>query len=715
VTTLNSSAIARFDDFEVDLRHFELRKAGKKIKVPSQPIQLLALLLERPGEVVSRQEIRERLWPDTFVDVDHSLSTAISKIREALEDSAANPRYVETLSRRGYRFIGVLQNAKESERTSADAGGGPEPPRTSGFLGTHATRIRILLGLVFVGVLILTFATVAYRHSKLNSLPRGLVAVPFTDYPGISLCPAISPDGSRIAFAWDSKHNSLGEDVYVRTIRDETLLRLTNLPSAGNCPAWSPDGTRIAFHRFAGDDSGIYVVSALGGTPTKLRATHPPSDSGWGTSWSSDAKWIAYSDSVGINGSSRVQLLATDTLQVQPVPGDSACIEQWQPAFSHSGDFLAYACLLKIHDHEIGIYVVSIPDGFPKLVTKLSTGWNDTAGITWTADDQHLVIARPHVGNDMELDQVTLADGGVSALPLGTGLAAPDMSAHGDLLAYVRFTSHQTLLRSSLTQPGRAAEQVMSSTYDLASAHISPDGKHVAFGSNRSGTWEIWMGDWDGTNLVRLSDASSSDAGAPNWSPDSQKVAFDSRVAGTPEIFIVDINERVPRKFVTNIPNNCVPSWSHDGKWLYFQALSEERIFRAPVSGGDAAMLSSESATFPLESFDGDTVYFFNRARGGVLYQTSVYQPSAAARVANLPALQDQSLYTVVPNGVYFVPAKPPSSIWFFDTATKRAHEVLKVSQPFVNGLSVSPDGRSILYNQDEGISGEIMLVKNFH
>ncbi len=121
MTTLNSSPIARFDDFEVDLRHFELRKAGKKIKVPSQPIQLLALLLERPGEVVSRQEIRERLWPDTFVDVDHSLSTAISKIREALEDSAAKPRYVETLSRRGYRFIGVLQNPKESGKSDADA------------------------------------------------------------------------------------------------------------------------------------------------------------------------------------------------------------------------------------------------------------------------------------------------------------------------------------------------------------------------------------------------------------------------------------------------------------------------------------------------------------------------------------------------------------------------------------------------------------------
>ncbi len=369
---------------------------------------------------------------------------------------------------------------------------------------------------------------------------------------------------------------------------------------------------------------------------------------------------------------------------------------------------------MKINDREIGIYVVSIPDGRPKLVTTLNTGWNNTAGITWTGDDQRLVIARPHIGFDMELDEVTLADGSVSALPLGTGVFSPNISSRGDMLAYARYTSRQNLLRSSLSEPSRPAEQLLASTYDLASAHISPDGKHVAFTSNRSGTWEVWMCDPDGTNLVRLSDASSSNSGGPNWSPDSQKVVFDARAAGTPEIFIVDISERVPRKFVTNMTDISTPSWSHDGQWLYFQALSEERIFRAPSSGGGAVMLSNESASFPLESFDGDTVYFFNRVRGGVLYQTSISHPLVATRVAGLPALQDQSLYTVVPKGIYFVPAEPLKSIWFFDTATKRTHQVLKADQPFLNGLSVSTNGHSILYNQDEGGSAEIMLVKHF-
>jgi DNA-binding winged helix-turn-helix (wHTH) protein len=100
-----SPRLVRFGIFEVDLQVVELRKGGLKLKLSGQPFQVLAILLERPNEVVTREELQKRLWPDTFVDVDHNLNTAINKIRDALGDSAENPRFVETLARRGYRFI----------------------------------------------------------------------------------------------------------------------------------------------------------------------------------------------------------------------------------------------------------------------------------------------------------------------------------------------------------------------------------------------------------------------------------------------------------------------------------------------------------------------------------------------------------------------------------------------------------------------------------
>src|ERR1700685_2603249 len=100
----------RFGVFEVDLRAGELHKHGLRIRLQEQPFQLLALLLERPGQVVTREELQKKLWPaDTFIDFDHGLNKAVNKIRDALGDSAESPRYVETVARRGYRFIAEVK------------------------------------------------------------------------------------------------------------------------------------------------------------------------------------------------------------------------------------------------------------------------------------------------------------------------------------------------------------------------------------------------------------------------------------------------------------------------------------------------------------------------------------------------------------------------------------------------------------------------------
>src|SRR5580658_10788039 len=108
--------IARFGVFELDLAAGELRKNGTKVRLQDQPFQVLALLLERVGDVVTREELRQKLWPaDTFVDFDHSLNTAVNKLRETLGDSASSPRYIETLARRGYRFIAPVQSNARTE------------------------------------------------------------------------------------------------------------------------------------------------------------------------------------------------------------------------------------------------------------------------------------------------------------------------------------------------------------------------------------------------------------------------------------------------------------------------------------------------------------------------------------------------------------------------------------------------------------------------
>src|SRR5580693_1159830 len=176
-----SENMVRFDVFEVDLRAEELYKAGRKIKLQVQPFHVLRILLERPGEVVTREEMQRRLWPaDTFVDFDHSLNSAIKKLREALGDQAENPRFIETLHRRGYRFIAPVDgNGTSAASASVEsalikkAGAKPRP--------TRGPRVGIALGLG-VAVLLLTLLGFAFEYllSTKNATPqiRSLAVLP---------------------------------------------------------------------------------------------------------------------------------------------------------------------------------------------------------------------------------------------------------------------------------------------------------------------------------------------------------------------------------------------------------------------------------------------------------------------------------------------------------------------------------------------------------
>src|SRR5215470_15606547 len=152
---IQNAQVIRFATFEVDLRAGELRKGGLKLKFSGQPFQVLAILLERPGDVVTREELQKRLWPDSFVDVEHNLNTAVNKIREVLGDSAESPRFVETLPRRGYRFIGELERPVEPAVPVLTV----KPDRDS---QSRQAWLKIAAGVVAILVVALA-AVVAYR------------------------------------------------------------------------------------------------------------------------------------------------------------------------------------------------------------------------------------------------------------------------------------------------------------------------------------------------------------------------------------------------------------------------------------------------------------------------------------------------------------------------------------------------------------------------
>ena len=214
---MGNSDLVRFGSFELDPASGELRKGGARVKLQEQPFQVLRALVERPGEVVTREELHERLWPgDTFVEFDDGLNTAVRKIRQALGDSADNPRFVETLPRRGYRFIAPVDRPRNQLGPS-----GPSPDAPEATPGTHKRRLsRRRFGWLTAAAAAALAALLwwGYFAASDATAPAGAMTMaPLTSYPGTERFPSFSPDGERVAFAWDGESRD-NFDIYIQNV-----------------------------------------------------------------------------------------------------------------------------------------------------------------------------------------------------------------------------------------------------------------------------------------------------------------------------------------------------------------------------------------------------------------------------------------------------------------------------------------------------------------
>jgi Tol biopolymer transport system component/DNA-binding winged helix-turn-helix (wHTH) protein len=696
-----------FDRFEVDLRSGELRKNGRRLRLQAQPFQLLVLLLERPGEVVTREDICRQLWQaDTFVDFDHSLGTAINKIREALGDSADNPKYIETHPKRGYRFIGRISLEPPAVMAVPDTQEPVLVPAPKGWTGR-----KWHLGLVVIVVVGAAAVVFVWLSRKPNPFQPMTIA-PFTSYAGLETAPSFSPDGSRVAFSWDNgtsnRSGRPGYDLYVKAIGSETVLRLTNHPSDWISSTWSPDGTQIAFHRLAINDNGIYVVPALGGPERKLVATHIPYDLAAPLSWSPDGKSIAYSDTENGGPDNRSFLLNVETLESRELPHDPSCRHDGNLTFSHSGQELAMICV-----HNTTSYEYLVTDLQGKSKRSLITLHAFLTAPLWTGEDKSLIFAEATAKGD-EFDEVRVRDGEVHRLSVIAG-NWPAISRDGRKLAFSVSDNHVNIWRKDLQHPEAPPVQVYISTRLQNNGQYSPDGNHVAFGSARSGTWSVWLADTDGSNLVQISHEGL--AGYPRWSPDSQKIAFEMKEpSGHFAVYTVDLSDRVPHKLKTNVREANRPFWSHDGKWIYFRGFEGvgRQLYRCPSDGGHATLLAaSQDLRTPIESSDGKVLYF--PWRFGDIMMLALDRPDTTPQqVPEMPKISDEARWALMPDGIYFSPQDNPRSICFYDFASRHTREVFRADKDLAEGMSISPDRRYMLYSQIDESNSDIMLVNNF-
>jgi Tol biopolymer transport system component/DNA-binding winged helix-turn-helix (wHTH) protein len=572
---VKSGKMLRFGAFEVDVSAGEIRKSGIRLRMQGQPLQILLLLLESPGQVVSRDLIREQLWAsDTFVDFEHSLNTAIKKLRQTLGDDADNPRFVETLPRKGYRFIApVTVDLKRTEREVESGQLAVTPAaaryeRAAPATGPHSSRRWAWVG----GIVALAGAILGYSLRRPLPTPKVLGFVKVTN-DALQKCSGCgrraggrvpSPlltDGSRLYFmkitesAWGGG-STLEE---VSKSGGETVTAATSIPNARLCHS-SPNGSELlvaSFFKLPSWEAALWVAPLPGGPPRLLADA-----AGQDASWSPDGLRIIYAKGGDLylarnDGSESRKLVS--------VPG-----RIWWPRVSPDGQSIRFSVM----DPATGALSLSEVSSVGTQLRPLLSGWNPAPAEccgNWTADGKYFVFQSTRNGRTdlwaVRENGRFLRESDRKPMQLTTGplnYFAPLPSRDGKRLYVVGEQPRGELLRFDVK-----LRQFVPFLPGLSAEHVgfSRDGGWAAYVTYPEGT--LWRSKVDGSQRLQLTFPPIV-SGLPRWSPDGKQIAYVGAEPGRPfRIYVVSRDGGSLQSLLSNEFEQMDPDWLDENSLVF--------------------------------------------------------------------------------------------------------------------------------------------------
>jgi len=561
----SSDAVCRFGIFEVDLGLRQILKAGREVHLQEQPLRLLLLLLERPGELRTREELQKRLWPnDTFVEFDDGLNTAIQKIRQVLGDEARNPRFVETVPRQGYRFIAPVQSSPRHETSPAvnDVESPPlvpiraessEPVRARA--GAAVVSRRFWGGARSIALSLAISATVmgwAFLRSQPPVTGR-LMRLSITPPAGVELRPgirggsAISPDGKSIVFA-GSREGKV--QLWIRRL-DSLESRPLPGTEEGRLPFWSPDNRSIGFQ--AGGK--LRRIDIAGGPPLDLAVATRPGRGAW-----TESGEILFASGTG-GPILRVKAAGGSTSPVAPAVGGAL----WPYPMPGLDRFLYF-------------------DKNSRMLQVGSVG-NASTPISLFTTETGALFAPPFAGNAGRLlwlkgstlmaqafdPAVGRLSGEAVAVAEGVGFADrwrlldATVSTNGVLLYGAGNTVQSRL--TWIRRDGTVSEYVSGQEW-LRAVRLSANGRRALIeqGIPRA----LWTFDFERGLLSRAS-FEQEWSGWPVWSPDGLEIAYSSEQSGRMKLFVRNAKSgRMAMALPGNNHDDFLYDWSRDGRYLIY-------------------------------------------------------------------------------------------------------------------------------------------------
>jgi DNA-binding winged helix-turn-helix (wHTH) protein/Tol biopolymer transport system component len=687
----NGFHTVRFGEFEADLRVGEIRKAGSRIKLQDQPFKVLQILLEKRGNVVSREELQSRIWPeDTYGDFDHAVNVAVGKLRTALGDSADNPVFIETVPRRGYRFVATVEgppvlSSAAKPAIEADPEDGERSP------DSHKSRRLLFVSLAVIACAALVAAGVWVGRRSVRSQPAEIQRL--TINHGTIHSARFAPDGRNVIYAasWEGAPAEVfSTDLKFSGSRplgltDTDLLAVSSL---GQMAVLQPAEPEF----MTGMTGTLGQVPLTGGTPRQVAERVEWAD------WSPDGKTLAVVHNVG--GKVRLEFPLGHVLYET-----SGWISHAR--ISPNGRQIAFLDHPTDDDDEGGVSVVDL-DG---RKTVLSTGWENEEGLAWSAKGNEVWFSATRAGLQRQIYAVDLTGHLRLAFRALGGVTLQDIAADGRVL----MTSDEQRAGIRGEARGETKEEELSWQDWSLPVDISRDGKTLLFdeqGEQTGPNYTVAMRDLTGSPPVALGEGMAGD-----FSPDGKWVA--ASVSYTQLVLLptgAGSVKRIERDDIEQYRHEI--HWLPDGKQILFsgnQPGRAARCFVQSIDGGKPRPVTPEGTGFCRTSPDGKLIAASNTKMGEMqLYSIDGGAPRP------IPGLQagESVAWTSDPNFLYVSQhAKSSIRVFRLNLLTGQRKLFKEIAVPDGPGVCdmthilFSPDGRAYAYGYIRLLSDLYMVA----
>ena len=523
--------------------------------------------------------------------------------------------------------------------------------------------------------------------------------------------PALSPDGTQVAFEWSGETRE-NANIWVQQVgAGVPAIPLTTDPATETMPAWSPDGTRIAYQRQKGDRFSLHVVSASGGSSRQFSewlVTGMMSPA----SWTPDAASVVTADVA--NGKPRILVIPVAGGEAREMFSSLAARLFRDPVVAPDESALAFHWCKDTLD-VCDVYLLALAPGYVArgTPTPLTHDGHQAAGLVWSRDAQSVIYADGLRRGLMRISR----SGASERLELaGIGAFHPSLSKSGDRLAFTRvgWDMHLWRFGRDTSEP----EPLLRSTQVDIAPDLSADGSQVVFGSERAGLGrQIWIADADAGHPRALTEPTKRAQGRPRWSPNSKAIVYSSELDdGRRRAMIVDVATGKTRPLQSGFAEEQMPSWSADGGWIIFSTAVNGRleIWRAPSEGsGPTHQLTKAGGFVGIESPSGQL--FYTKGRASPIFMRL---PDGGERQV-VPSVSQWS-FAPTERHLYYIAREEGGSRTVFvlrrlDLATGGTTTLNRFSALDVNGLTVSADGKTIITSAVKTSAGDdLVIIRNF-